>query len=280
MDASLADKQGMPSAALTPLRWAGSKKRLLRMLAARVPKTYLRYIESFAGSAVLFYHLQPRRAILADVNNDLISFYQMLRRKPRVMHELLDRLDVSRATYQDVRNAFRDCVGDERASNFWYLNRCCFNGIYRTNRSGHFNVPFGSKLPPMPGVEDALKWSRALHHADLLCVDFERAMEHAREGDFAYMDPPYARSGTRDRGEYGLNALQPEDIQRVVESARAAADRGARVLISYNVDISPSLPGWTKELVNVRRDVAARSESRKVVREYLFRNYPVREIDG
>ena len=145
----------MDSSQLTPLRWAGSKKRLLRLLGARSPRKYLRYIEPFAGSAVLFYHLKPRMALLADVNSDLIAFYRSLRRSPESLYSQIAEVEVSRPAYLKVRSAFQEASGEQRSAYFWYLNRCCFNGIYRTNQKGEFNVPFGSKLPPMPSLQAA-----------------------------------------------------------------------------------------------------------------------------
>jgi len=257
----------------SPLRWAGSKKRLLRRLCERSPKKYIRYIEPFAGSAVLFYALRPRMAVLSDINADLIHFYRALRRAPIELHERVLRLDQSKETYLKVRASFPSTSGIERAGNFWFLNRCCFNGIYRTNRKGLFNVPFGSKLPPIPGVEEAIIWAKALHASDLICASYEAALSAADAGDFVYLDPPYARCQARDRGEYGPNALQPDGIDVVLEATRAASDRGAKILLSYNRDLRESLPGWRQEIINVRRDVSARALSRRTVTEYLFSNY-------
>lgn len=257
----------------TPLRWAGSKKRIIPFLIERCPAKFFRYYEPFAGSAVLFFHLMPRFAVLGDFNSDLIGFYRALRRSPEELHHAASSFSLNRETYVQVRSEFHSMVGFERAARFWYLNRCCFNGIYRTSKSGKFNVPFGSKLPPFPEAGLVGGWASLLHRADLLDTDFKQSVSSASEGDFIYMDPPYARAGLRDRGEYGPNALQPEHIGRVVGAALAASGRGAKVMISYNENISDLLVGWRSELVNVRRDIAARAANRGGVNEYVYRNY-------
>ncbi len=257
----------------SPLRWAGSKKRLLKKLCERSPKRFIRYIEPFAGSAVLFYALKPREAVLSDINSDLIDFYRALRRSPIELHNGLSRIPRSKDDYLEARSRFVDLQGLCRSSHFWYLNRCCFNGIYRTNRNGVFNVPFGSKLPAFPTLSEAVAWSKALHSCDLLCTSFGRTIESADAGDFVYLDPPYARRQQRDRGEYGPYAMQPEEMWMVIESALRAADRGVKVLISYNIDLAADLLGWRREIINVRRDVSALATGRNTVSEFLFSNY-------
>lgn len=256
-----------------PLRWAGSKKRLLKHLVSRVPPRHLRYIEPFAGSAILFFSIASRESVVSDVNLDLIEFYRNLRAHPRELHELLLSHTISKEAYITARQRLSISTGMERSSLFWYLNRCCFNGIYRTNRNGQFNVPFGSKLPPMPNLNEAISWSKQLHHCDLLCGDFHSPLATADAGDFVYLDPPYARSQPRDRGEYGPRAMQPQHIPELAAAAVAAAERGAKLLISYNRDISELLDGWKTEVVSVRRDVSANVSMRVQATEYLFRNY-------
>jgi DNA adenine methylase len=260
----------------SPLRWAGSKKRLLKRLISHVPAGYFRYVEPFAGSAVLFYALTPREALLSDINSDLICFYRHLRRYPAELFTLASSYERNRSTFELTRRSHQQLHGIDRAASFWYLNSCCFNGLYRTNRAGHFNVPFGSKLPPFPSWDEASVWSRILQSADILDADFATTMAKTTETDFVYLDPPYARTGFRNRGEYGPNALQPDEIDFVLSSARSASERGVRILFSYNRDLSELLPDWFSEVINVRRDIAASASSRATVNEYLFWNYKLR----
>jgi DNA adenine methylase len=259
---------------VSPLRWAGSKKRLLPKLLERAPVQFGRYIEPFAGSSVLFFSLKPRDALLADVNPDLINFYRELRRDPSRLHSDTTLLGNSAKSYLEVRDRYQvERETKVRAALFWSLNRQCFNGLYRTNSRGHFNVPRGSHLSPFPTLTESREWANKLHSSDLLVADFSRTVSNASAGDFVYMDPPYARLGARDRGEYGHGAMQPQEISLVVEAAHRAARKGAAVLLSYNQDLSLLLRGWNAELVNVRHSISATPETRHIVSEFLFWNY-------
>ncbi|XIA63360.1 DNA adenine methylase [Bradyrhizobium sp. TZ2] len=125
------------------LRWAGSKQRSLPNIAPHLPTAWGRYVELFAGSACLFFHLDPKRAILVDNNVDLMRFYEVAKKDPIKVFQMFERLPRDPDTYYSVRQAMiseRNAL--KRAAYFLYLNRNCFNGIYRTNNRGEFNVPF------------------------------------------------------------------------------------------------------------------------------------------
>ena len=123
------------------LRWAGSKRQLLPVLAAYWSDDYCRYVEPFAGSACLFFHLQPPKALLADINQELVLTYQVVRSHPHEVAAALGCLRKSRSNFLDLRAAVPTLLSaPQRAARFIYLNRFCFNGLYRTNRKGQFNV--------------------------------------------------------------------------------------------------------------------------------------------
>jgi DNA adenine methylase len=137
-------EEGVPSTALPLLRWAGSKKRQFRKLEPFFPKEFRSYIEPFAGSAAFFFGLQPVSARLNDLNRDVTDFYKRVREDPSDFFRNFSRLRRSRSNYYKIRDEFNvQKDRDRRAVLFYYLNRNCFNGIYRTNKSGEFNVPFG-----------------------------------------------------------------------------------------------------------------------------------------
>ena len=185
-----------------PLRWAGSKRKLLSELARAVPLEFSTYIEPFAGSACLFFHLQPKRAILGDINPELIGFYRATRKHP---HEVLRSAIRRRRTAARVRYiAERDATS--RASLFLFLKHFCFNGIFRTNSKGNFNVPFGTRTGAFPSFEEFHNAANLLKRVTLLCSDFEHVLHRAKEGDFAYLDPPYVYRTRKDRGEYAKGA--------------------------------------------------------------------------
>jgi DNA adenine methylase len=163
----------------------------------------------------------------------------------------------------------------DRAVRFVYLNRFCFNGVYRTNREGRFNVARGQGHLFIPEFDLFSAFARKLANADLYCGDFERVVARSGRGDFLYLDPPYSLDGKRDRGEYGLGTFRDSDEERLADAVQGAADRGAKVLLSY----SPSrrmlkrLAGWKVKKLKVARNVAGFASDRRVADEVLVSNY-------
>lgn len=261
----------------TPIRWAGSKRAILPLLASVAPPTFTRYVEPFAGSAALFFYLQPQHALLGDFNRDLISFYSILAEAPDSLARSVRRFAPDGSDYYRVRamNPLR-MSPLSAAARFLYLNRFCFNGVYRTNKHGRFNVPIGSRTGVLPTRARLRLASRQLSRATISRADFEWTLDSAQRGDFAYIDPPYfTRKGIRS-GEYGKGSLSGiDDLTRLIESLESLTKRGVKYLLSYSD--SPSLrrrldPSWTR-LVRVRRSVGGSADKRKTVREVLIANY-------
>ena len=233
------------------LRWAGSKKKLLPLLAAATPSRFNRYVEPFVGSAVLFLRLDAREAILGDINADLIDTYTTLRDHP---HEIWDRVS---AMSQD-----QDYYYELRAQSTASLSK-----LDRAARSG------GHLYVPDIEVFDAV--ARALRRAYLHCGDFDAVVNRAECGDFLYLDPPYALGGKRDRGEYGMGSFRETDEERLVESIQRASARGAHVLLSYSPSsqVIENLPGWHVHELTVALNVAGFAGSRRQADEILVSNY-------
>jgi DNA adenine methylase len=258
------------------LRWAGSKRQLLPHLRNSVPNSFKRYVEPFAGSASLFFELEPRCALLSDMNAQLVLTYRMLRRNPQSLHTMISSWPTEDQFYYDLRSVPADCLNNlERAGQFVYLNRYSFNGVYRTNRIGHFNVPRGTRTGQLPSLQHFRDNARALRRAELRAEDFELVLEEVGRGDFVYLDPPYRKLTVRNRGEYGKGSFERCDLERFVDSVLGASRRGAKILISYfnSKSLIHELAGWTVSRVRVRRHVAGFSESREKVYELLIRNY-------
>ena len=177
------------------LKWAGGKTQLLQPLLAVVPNGYRRYIEPFLGGGALFFAMRAEKAVLGDSNPELVNLYQCVRdRVPKVIKKLKS-LEVSERRFYELRGlAFDELTPEFAAARTIYLNRTCFNGLYRVNRKGHFNVPFGRYRAPVVCQEEALvAASRALCNADILLGDYRDTLRAAGpgEGDFIYLDPPY-----------------------------------------------------------------------------------------
>lgn len=256
------------------LRWAGSKRQLTRLLLRIAPRHTLRYVEPFAGSAALFFAMMPRIALLGDTNPELVNFYRALKRSPKRLHEWLLEQPRNKATYRKFRNLDAEMLDPfERACRFFYLNRHCFNGVYRVNSKGRFNVPMGSKIPELPTIE-TMKWhAQALAAAEIYCLDFEGLLEECGRGDFVYVDPPYYSA--RHRGEYGATGFSEDDLERLAHAASWAQERGAKIALSYSRHpaLKRLLPDWHSFNVAVRRSVAADARCRSSGGELLLLSY-------
>jgi DNA adenine methylase len=260
----------------TLIRWAGSKRRLVPALVERAPASFESYFEPFAGSACLYFSLAPARAILGDRNKALIGMYRTLRSRASYIAGLLDDMPRTKRFYYRLRRQPPDIMSAcERAARFIYLNRYCFNGVYRENKKGEFNVPRGTKTSGLPSLEELQAAARRLRNVDLRACDFSECISDAKKNDFIYMDPPYAIHRRRHRGEYGYGAFDSYDLDRLVSVARDADRAGAFVLISYadTRKLRQTFKDWHVESIMVGRSVSGFHSERKPVRELLIRNY-------
>lgn len=183
---------------------------------------------------------------------------------------------MSTAFYYQLRQQHPDTLDDlAKASRFVYLNRLCFNGIYRTNRKGEFNVPRGKKTGNIPSEADFTRFSAALGNATLLACDFEACLTSVRNNDFVYLDPPYAKYANIDHGEYGYDGFGERDLERLIKTLYRLHNKGATILLSYAYSelFSDLLDdGWYMRVFPVRRSVAGFSSRRGLVQEVLLSN--------
>jgi DNA adenine methylase len=257
-------------------RWAGSKRRLLPELQRSIPRDFSRYVEPFAGSACLFFALNPSRALLADFNAELMHAYEVVAKHPLLVHRTSDTLPIQdNCDYYDIRHIDPNSLTDvERAARFMYLNRYCFNGVYRTDRNQRFNVPRGSR-PGRPLTQtEVLRCAHALSRCELRTADFEEILNDVDSADFVYIDPPYTHNDRPTLGEYGYGAFGPADLDRLIAALRRLTAIGAKVLLSYaqNERIVAQLDGWNIRTVAVRRQVGGGAKPREC-REILASNY-------
>lgn len=256
------------------LRWAGSKRKALPALVSLYQKPD-RYVEPFAGSAALFFAIKPQRALISDLNRQLINLMVEVRERPSELHRRLVEFPRDAETYYRIRNEFNDMnhAGLESAVRFLYLNRNCFNGLWRTNLKGHYNVPWGGDAmgenPPIQLIASA---AQALKRADLRAQDFRETIANCGEGDFIYADPPYFTSGKRTFVEYGKESFGEADLGDLIELLTQAADRGAKVALSYCADMPlKQLPKhWSREELEVVRNVAGFKGKRRKEKEVLY----------
>lgn len=260
------------------LRWAGSKRKLLPILLDCCPGTFKRYIEPFAGSACLFFSLRPPQAILSDFNISLIETYRTLVRAPKAVHRRLAAFPTTERFYYNLRDHADDIkTPTDRAARFIYLNRFCFNGVYRTNRAGQFNVPRGTRTGSIPSLDELVSCSAALKHARLWACDFEKTLSVAGADDFVYLDPPYSHPSGRYRGEYGYGGFGIEDLDRLERALDHLDRRSATFILSYKYSEATRLrfSRWHRRCVLVKRHVAGFAHDRHTVRELMVSNRPI-----
>jgi DNA adenine methylase len=257
------------------LRWAGSKRKLLSKLLACAPKHFDRYIEPFLGSACYFLALHPPKAILGDFNADLMDMYSVLRNYPKEIAEIVHDMPDTDDFYYSLRARSSKELGSiERAARFIYLNRYCFNGVYRSNLRGEFNVPRGKHTGNIPSIDEFINCAKALKFADLRNGDFENCLSDVGVGDFIYVDPPYASVSRLSHGEYGYGSFNEKDINRFVYSLKEADKNGAVILLSYAYTpiLKQMLPNWHHRKIVVKRHVAGFNHHRNEVQELIISN--------
>lgn len=268
------------------LKWVGGKGQLLPELMKRIDRLdgFGRYHEPFVGGGALFFELYRqgrlgrKQAYLSDNNPRLVETYVAVRDD---VDAIVKRLEHHKARhgetyYYDVRSRVPDDAVD-RAARIIYLNKTCYNGLYRENRKGEFNSPFGRyKNPQICDAENLRAVSEALKRAKIECRHFQSVVKHAERGDLVYFDPPYhpvsktASFTGYDRGGFG------EDSQRLLATVYAQlAEKGAKVLLSNSMTefIEALYGSYTVDSVNANRAVNSRADRRGKVAEALVRNF-------
>ena len=259
------------------LRWAGSKRKLLPdLLKYWAACSAKQYVEPFMGSASLFFALQPRAAVLGDTNRELVETFESVRDSPRAVYDFLTSLDHTEETYYAVRDS-RTYSGSpaKAAARFIFLNRLCFNGIYRTNASGSFNVPYsGEATGTFPTLEQLEEISLALQGATIMWSDFEDTISTATAGDFGYLDPPYSVANRRVFKQYGASVFGLSDLKRLSRSLVQLNNRGASFVLSYATceEALRLFRRWKIQRRIVTRNVSGFAQHRRRAVELLVTN--------
>lgn len=258
------------------LRWAGSKRHRLPFLRSFWSSDHSRYVEPFAGSAALFFYLRPRRALLSDLNAELIQAFDSVAAEPEQVSRELSRLRTGSDHYYRIRALEpKRLTSAARAARFIYLNRFCFNGLFRTNRLGQFNVPYGApKTINVPTLEQLRSCAEVLEHARILRADFRVTLAHVRRGDFVYLDPPYAVTNRRIFVEYSASPFTIEDLKELAELLSEIASRGASFVVSYADcrEARQALHRWGWRRIPARRHMAGFSGARRTQYEIYATN--------
>ncbi len=259
------------------LKWPGGKRWFVARYASLLPTSFGRYIEPFLGGGSVFFHLQPVRAILGDTNAELIAMYRAIKHRRKRLEKLLasHQRRHSPEHYYRVRDAIPD-DWVERAARTLYLNRTCFNGIYRVNLAGEFNVPAGTKTAVLLPTDDFLAATRLLRRADLRVSDFEPLIDEAKDGDLVFADPPYTvRHNNNGFVKYNETLFSWADQERLAAALDRAARRGAKV-VATNADhdelhsLYPQ-PRFHWTVVERYSSISSDAASRRTYRELVVR---------
>ena len=288
------------------LKWAGGKTQLIEQIKNNLPKIVFKekftYIEPFVGSgAVLFWLLSEfpnmRKAIINDINKELIDTYEVIAQNPHDLisileilqneyHELEGNQEDKKQYYYEKRNLFnsREQGKIEQSALFIFLNRTCFNGLYRVNRKNEFNVPIGSyKKPTICDRENIMAVSDALQKVEIICGDFEQTVQHAGENTLFYFDPPYKPlNQTSSFNSYTKNEFDDKEQIRLRDFCDELAKKGYQWILS-NSDVKGKdennhffdelYADFHIERVLAKRNINANPEKRGVLSELLITNY-------
>lgn len=258
------------------LKWPGGKRWIAKALAKYVASSLSRrYYEPFLGSGAVFFALAPESATISDINGDLINVYHQVRDYPDEIIMQLKNLPVTEADYYRIR-AWNPESSFDKAVRFLYLNRTAFGGIYRINKNGKFNVPYGggNRTPASLWQRNLIKHaSIALKKTELIVSDFEKMMEKAGPGDAVYCDPTYSVAFDNNSFKrYNERNFSWEDQKRLAFAAKEARERGALILVSNACHQSfKELYHPFQPIQLTRKSLVSRiPEARREIKEYLF----------
>ena len=259
------------------LKWVGGKTSLLHELLKHVPSRLRRYHEPFVGGGALFFAVAPARAILSDSNAELVHCYRQVRDDASGVLDVLARHVYERSHYLMVRALDpKGLPPAERAARFIYLNKTCFNGLWRVNRAGRFNVPIGGyKNPRFCDPTTLLRASAALRGVQVLHAGFEQALQRTSPGDFVYLDPPYDPvSPTASFASYTAGGFTWEDQKRLAHACIVLNRRGVRFLLSNSATdrVRELYSGFEQRIVRAPRFINSKAGGRGHVDELLVFN--------
>ncbi len=264
------------------VKWVGGKRQLMFELLKNLPKSYNRYFEPFIGGGALFFELSPENGYISDMNEELINLYLVVRDDARALIEDLSKHEVSKEYYLEIRNLdrtrkYNKLTDVERASRFIYLNRTCFNGMYRVNSQGQFNVPFGHyKKPRIVDENNLLNCSELLKRTEIKHTDFCEILNHVKKRDFVYFDPPYVPlNETSSFTSYTKDGFDI-DMQFKLRDVCDELDSMGVMFMLSNSDtklVNELYANYEIKKVFASRAINANADGRGKITEVLVRNY-------
>lgn len=264
------------------VKWAGGKAKLASALVAKMPPTYRNYHEPFLGGGALFFALQPTRALLSDINEELVITYQAVRDNLDELIEELSYHRYDRDYFYEVRSwdrlpDYQAMPPAKRAARFIFLNKTCFNGLYRVNARGHYNVPFGDYAAPrILDTENLTRCHRALQGTEITLSQYLSVEDRAQPGDLVYFDPPYAPlSTTSSFTGYTAGGFTHTDQRNLRDLCIRLDNKGVHFILSNSS--APAIlelyQNFSIERIAVARAINATAGGRGKVDEVVVRNF-------
>ncbi|MBS5861808.1 MAG: DNA adenine methylase [Firmicutes bacterium] len=269
------------------VKWAGGKRQIIAKLKSFIPVDYNTYYEPFVGGGALLFELSPERAVINDYNHELMNVYKILcdEEKFKQMCKVLNAHETNHNEeyYYEIRNKDRNKKSFNRLADYTkaartiYLNKACFNGLYRVNSKNEFNVPFGKKTKVntyegsnLITVSNYL----TMNNVTILSVDFEESVKDAKKGDFIYFDPPYD-SDTNSFTNYTENGFGKEEQKRLARVYKELCERGCYVMLSnHNTKLINELyEDFNIHVIEAKRNINANGKKRGKVEEVIITNY-------
>lgn len=265
------------------LKWAGGKRQLLPVIKTYLPAQYQEYYEPFVGAGAVFLALQPHKSTINDTNSELVNCYQVIKERPQALLDLCQQHQANNSKeyyyqlrQQDRQPDFLQRSGVERAARIIYLNKTCFNGLYRVNRQGQFNVPYGKYKQPTianPQVIKAIATYLNRAQVEILNTDFERAVSSAQPGAFIYFDPPYhPLSSTSSFTGYSQQKFGETEQIRLKQLGDRLSDNGCQVLISN------SAAPFIEDLYSDRRYKLVRVQATRAINNVSSKRGKIDEV--
>jgi len=279
------------------IKWVGGKRGLLEQILPLFPKKFNNYYEPFIGGGAVFFELfskgllNGKKIILSDINSELVNTYNVVKNNP---HELISNLEYYKKKHSkeffyqirelDRKSDYNKLSNLEKATRFIYLNKTCFNGLYRVNKKGYFNTPIGSyKNPNIADKEIILSASIALQNAKILYQSFTEVVKYAKKDDLVYFDPPYyPLNATSSFTSYDSNCFLEDEQVKLFKVFEQLSNKGIKVALS-NSDtdfIKKLYKNYDINIVNANRFINSKSSGRGKIKEVLVRNYFIKYIEG
>lgn len=267
------------------VKWVGGKRQLIDEIIPLLPEHFSTYCEPFLGGGALLFKLQPSKAIVNDLNEDLIIVYEVIRDDVESLIESLKKHKNNPDYYYEIRdldrdkNAYKNIGKVNKASRILFLNKTCYNGLFRVNSAGEFNVPFGNYKNPNIVNEPTLRAvSQYLNKRDIrfYSEDYEVILKKLRKGSFVYLDPPYDPvSDTSSFTGYNKGGFDREEQLRLKECCDALNEKGINFMLSNSNTkfIRELYKDYNITIVNARRNINSNSKKRGEVEEVIVRNY-------